>query len=58
MLFSLSVWVTVLVFAGFLAGFGGRHTEILRGLPAIAPPMSSVNGIGEQRCNASITAIR
>src|SRR6185437_13554740 len=29
-----------------------------RGRPAMAPAIASVNGIGEQRCNASMTATR
>src|SRR5207248_1799352 len=52
--------------------FGGAHARLSRvggevfrlrnwianGRPAAAPAIASVNGIGVQRCNASITAIR
>src|SRR6266404_2948041 len=45
----------------FSAGWGGRFRFwncTANGRPATAPAIPSVNGIGVQRCNASITAMR
>src|SRR3984957_9144636 len=42
---------------GWGKGFRLRN-RIVKGRPAAAPAMLSVNGIGVQRCNASITAMR
>ena len=45
----------------FSAGWGGGFrlwNWTANGRPATAPAMLSVNGIGVQRCNVSITAIR
>src|SRR6202790_4544080 len=47
--------------AFFSTGWGGRirfRNRTANGRPAIAPAIASVNGIGVQRCNASITAMR
>src|SRR5882724_2468596 len=45
----------------FSAGWGGSfrlRNCMANGRPATAPAILSVNGIGVQRCNVSITAIR
>src|SRR4051794_8895040 len=54
--------VVVVSHALFSVGWGGGlrlgTNRIANGRPATAPPIASVNGIGVQRCNVSMTATR
>src|ERR1700712_2484181 len=53
--------IFVVSHALFSIGLGGglrTWNRTAKGRPATAPPMLSVNGIGAQRCNASMTAMR
>src|ERR1700754_4160060 len=53
--------IVVISHALFSMGWGGGlriWNRTGNGRPAMAPPMPSVNGIGVQRCNASMTAMR
>src|SRR3954447_7855304 len=54
--------VVVVSHALFSVGWGGglrlETNRIAKGRPATAPPIASVNGIGVQRCNVSMTATR
>src|ERR1700710_519463 len=53
--------VVVVSHALFSIGLGGGlrvWNRMAKGRPATAPPIPSVNGIGVQRCNASMTAMR
>src|SRR5258708_25335135 len=46
------------LFSMGLGKFRRSSNRNLRDRPATAPPMPSVNGIGAQRCNVSMTAVR
>src|SRR6185312_8914279 len=53
-----SVVVSHALFSFGLGWVRRSSNRMVRGRPAIALPMPEVNGIGTQRCNACITAVR